>query len=168
MAGSVIPWEQTSLGVGISPSCCKILNELATQVDLSPGQVLFREGMHNRMVYVILSGQLDLSMTVPGRGLVRMLSLGAGDLVAWSSIVGDQHMTSTATAVDSTQLVALPSDLLEEQMSHDHEFGYQLMRAVAIALSRRLVATRLQLLDLFASIQPEQLQSPSSKWSATD
>ena len=36
----------------------------------------------------------------------------------------------------------------------NHEFGFHLMQRLASSLSKRLVATRLQLLDLFAETPP--------------
>ncbi len=36
----------------------------------------------------------------------------------------------------------------------DHEVGYHVMRQTVCAMQRRLVATRLQLLDLFAETTP--------------
>jgi hypothetical protein len=40
-------------------------------------------------------------------------------------------------------------------MQSDHEFGYQFMRLLSMALAQRLTATRLQLLDLFAPASPQ-------------
>ncbi len=146
--------EQTPFGAALTPRSRIFVSELAKPILLSRGQTLFREGAENQFIYLIVEGQIDLSMTVPGRGAVRILTLGPGDLVAWSSVVGDRCMTCTAQSVEATELLTIPSEPLNERMSHDHEFGFEFMRAIASALAKRLVATRLQLLDLFTAIEP--------------
>jgi CRP-like cAMP-binding protein len=146
--------DQTSMGAALSARSLQVLRELALPVNLTAGQMLFREGTKNPWIYLILGGHLDLSMTVPGRGAVRVLTLGPGDLAAWSAVVGDCRMTCSAQAIDSVELVALPSQALAERMQRDHEFGFEFMQAMAQSLSKRLVATRLQLLDLFSTMKP--------------
>jgi CRP-like cAMP-binding protein len=121
--------------------------------DFRAGQVIFREGDENRKLYLILSGRVALDMHVPGRGLVRIMSLGPGDMLAWSALLGGTCMTATATALEHTRLIASGAECLRTVCDADHTVGYELMRQMAVALSRRLVATRLQLLDLFADTQ---------------
>jgi CRP-like cAMP-binding protein len=63
-------------------------------------------------------------------------------------------MTCTAVTLDNVEAVVVTGAKLLELCEQDHEFGYHLMRRMATALSRRLLATRLQLLDLFADTPP--------------
>ena len=92
-------------------------------------------------------------MCVPARGCVRLLTVGAGELLAWSALLGRGEMTATATADEDTQVIAIPAPKLLDICESYPEVGYHLMRRLAHALSRRLLATRLQMLDLF-SIEP--------------
>lgn len=115
----------------------------------SAGSTIFREGAKHRILYVLHRGHVGLDMHVTGRGRVRILSLGPGEMLAWSALLGDGQMTATATALEDTQLVSVAGQHLAGLCQASPEFGYQLMTRVAGALARRLVATRLQLLDLF-------------------
>jgi CRP-like cAMP-binding protein len=63
-------------------------------------------------------------------------------------------MTTSAVALEETEAFAMPGDKLRELCEQDREFGYRFTERLAGALARRLVATRLQLLDLFASETP--------------
>jgi CRP/FNR family transcriptional regulator, cyclic AMP receptor protein len=119
------------------------------------GEFLFREGSERREFYLLISGRLVLTMQVPGRGDVPILALGPGDPVAWSALIGEGRMTTSAVATESARLICISAERLDNLCRKDHEFGYYWMRALAIALSQRLMATRLQLLDSTATMTPQ-------------
>jgi CRP-like cAMP-binding protein len=127
------------------------LAELARSEEYPVGHLLFREGGHNAMLYFICQGAVTLEMCVPGRGCMNLLTLGPGDLVAWSALLGSGVMTTGAHVVEPGRLLALDGGAVLALCEADHELGYHLMRRVALSLSNRLVATRLQLLDLFST-----------------
>jgi CRP/FNR family transcriptional regulator, cyclic AMP receptor protein len=130
-----------------------VLDELARSamvLDFPSGEALFQEGAQNHFLYVVERGRVGLDMYVPGRGRTRILSLAKGDVLAWSALLGDGTMTVSATALEETRAVALPAREIFELCTANHEIGFRLMHRMAIALAQRLVATRLQLLDLFA------------------
>lgn len=132
------------------------LARLATMRHVRGGEVLFREGDQNDAFYLVKSGRIALEMCVPARGCMHLLTLGEGEIVAWSALVGGGRMTSMAMAQIDSELIEIQGRALLKVCESDHELGYQLMRRLATALSRRLVATRLQLLDLFAQEDPAQ------------
>ncbi len=146
--------KQTLRALGFSSDLPEhVLDELASvsaMVDFPEGSMVFQEGAENHFLYVIQSGKVGLDMYVPGRGRVRILSVGPGEMLAWSALLGEGHMTVTAVALEDTRAVAAAGKKLRELCESNHEAGYQLMSRMAKALSQRLVATRLQLLDLFA------------------
>lgn len=129
-----------------------------------PDELLFQEGDCNESTYIVVKGQVELFMTVPGRGESRILSLGRGDLVAWSSITGDAIMTCSARCLQPTTLLRWKSQEIHAQMQADKEFGYRFMKLTSAVLAKRLIATRLQLLDLFAApaIRLPATQIPSA------
>jgi len=74
-------------------------------------------------------------------------------MLGWSALFADGQMTATATVLEATCTIAFPGRMLRELCDHNHELGYRIMRQAALALSQRLLATRLQLLDLFVPPQ---------------
>jgi CRP/FNR family cyclic AMP-dependent transcriptional regulator len=118
------------------------------------GEILFSEGTEHLEFHVIVDGHVRLDMFVPRRGRVPILTAGPGDVLAWSALVGSSIMTSTAVALDAVRTVAFPSDQLQRLCETEHEIGYHVMKQLSSALSRRLLATRLQLLDLFGEHVP--------------
>ncbi len=114
------------------------------------GEVIFRENASADELLLILAGSVALEMSVPGRGKVRLISLGPCDWVGWSALMGGGRMTTSALALTKTQVAKFSADGLQKMCDQNPEIGYPLMKCVAQSLANRLVATRLQLLDLFS------------------
>jgi len=126
----------------------------ATPASFPEGTVIFREGGTDRNLYLLLSGRVALEMQVPAQGPVRLLSLGPGDMLAWSALLGEGRMTATAIAVENTEAIAISAERMLEICQSNTQVGYEIMQRMAVALSKRLLATRLQLLDLFSAEAP--------------
>jgi CRP-like cAMP-binding protein len=102
-------------------------------------------------------------MNVPEHGTVRILSLGPGDMVGWSAAVLELgEMTASAAAIEDTEVVALPADQLLRDCKRNPALGYEMMRRMAQQLARRLLATRLQLLELVSAQRAESTSRCSS------
>lgn len=119
-----------------------------------PGATLFEEGARHDELHIVASGHVRLDMRVPGKGRIPILTAGPGDVLAWSAVISNQVMTSSAAALERVETASISGAELRNLCEADHELGYHVMRQLAAALSRRLVATRLQLLDLFEGHVP--------------
>jgi CRP/FNR family transcriptional regulator, cyclic AMP receptor protein len=138
-------WDQ----IGVGPSCRDQLESRVKYRDVAAGTVLFRENSTSDELLLVLSGRVALEMNVPGRGGVRIISLGDGDLVGWSAVLAEGVMTTSAIALTQTRLAVFSATEIKAMCDRRPEIGYPLMRHIAQSLANRLVATRLQLLDLF-------------------
>jgi CRP-like cAMP-binding protein len=122
--------------------------EGATLRTLAPGEVLFHEGDEDHHLYVVSRGRVSLSVQVADRGAIPILTVESGDLLGWSSLLRDGRMAATATALDDVQVAVLSGAHLRQLCERDSQIGYSLMRQVALALARRLLRTREQLVKL--------------------
>ena len=153
---SVLEWMQA---IGFLPELSREdlekVARLATVVEATPGTVLFREGDVADQISLVTKGIVALDMNVPRRGPVRILTVGPGEIIGWSPLFSlDQKMTASATVVSEAVLVSIPGRQLAELCEADSDVGYAVMRRMAMGLAQRLLATRLQLLDLFSETQP--------------
>jgi len=144
-----------SLSEALPDAVIAQLAALASIEQFGPGATLFREGTVHHAFSVIISGHVGLEMHLPARGDVRILSLGTGDILAWSALLGNGRMTASATAMGNVELLTFRGDDLRGLCQSNHEVGFHVMSRVATALSRRLLATRLQLLDLYSTQKPQ-------------
>jgi len=121
----------------------------AAEVVRAPaGTTLFREGEPGEDVYFLLEGRVGLSLRLPGRAEMMVLSLGAGELTGWSGILPHERV-ATARVVEDAVLVRIPGRALLDACEADHELGYRVMKQLFTELTRRLHETRLQMIDAF-------------------
>jgi CRP-like cAMP-binding protein len=146
--------QKIQFSANLPPEVVEHLAAEAAIQRVAAGTAVFREGSKNDNLYLVHRGRVALEMNFPGRGAVRILTLGPGEMVGWSSLIDHGKMTASAVAVEDTELVVAPAIKLKELSDANHNFGFHLMRRMASALAKRLVATRLQLLDLFADAPP--------------
>ena len=141
------PWFQ-----GLEAAHFEKLLAIAGIVAWEDGQTIFTEGELDQRLYLVLEGRVALDKSIPGRGRVTILTLEPSEIFGWSAVVpvvGTR--TATARAVGPTRVVAFDSTALRQACDEDHDLGYLVYRRLTNIIAGRLSATRLQLLDMYAS-----------------
>lgn len=140
--------RMSRLGRVLTDAQVERLSQISVSVNAPAGTRLFEEGCPAEALWVICSGTVAIEMHVPGHPDVRLLTLGARDLLGWSALVGDGHMTASAVVSRDAVLLRMATADLRKQCENDDRLGLAVMENVARILAERLKATRLQLLDL--------------------
>lgn len=136
---------------GLEDEFIEMVASLAEPIEFENGKVIFREGDAADCVYLIGSGSVSLEVCAPAIGCRRILTIGAGNLLGWSPVLGQSRLTSTARTLAPTQAYRIKASQILALCEHNPRFGYVFMRRVAIGLAKRLSAARLQLLNVFGS-----------------
>jgi CRP-like cAMP-binding protein len=139
---------------GFPPDYLKPLAAVAEVKDVPAGEVLFREGEKSPCIYVVISGKVAMETWMTGNGMTRIQTVGPGKLLGWTPILTQGPMTARAIAVEACRLVAINAMQVLEACAEHPRFGMELMRRTAIALSRRLSATRQKLLSAYEQMLP--------------
>jgi CRP-like cAMP-binding protein len=105
-------------------------------------------------MYLIASGKISLEICAAGTGCKQILTLGPGELLGWSSHLGQSRYTALARTPVRTRLVKINVLQLIQLCDLDPRFGYDLMRRTAVALAKRLNVTRIQLLNVYGDQLP--------------
>jgi CRP-like cAMP-binding protein len=135
---------------GLEDAALDRLAGMARRRTAAAGEIVLGEGSRSDELGVVVSGRLALRMLVPERGMTTILTVEPGDLYGWSAIVPPNRATSTVVAVEAAELIAFDGMALRVALAADHDLAAAVYPRVLQAVSRRLEATRLQLLDLFA------------------
>lgn len=130
------------------------LAESAKIVEFPKGSVVFRQGDPARSIYLVVEGMVALEICAPAVGCKRILTLGPSELLGWSPVLGEETFTATARTLQPTRVVEIEG-AHADICRLDPKLGYEFMKCVALALAKRLNATRLQLLDVYGPQIPE-------------
>ncbi len=115
------------------------------------GEFLLREGRVVDAFYIIVSGYASVELYMPERGVLRLQTLGPGDVAGWSWTTPPYKSTFDIRAVDEVTTVALDAEQLREIMKEDCALGARILLRLLGVVAQRLNATRLQLVDMYAS-----------------
>ena len=127
--------------------CCR-----AALVTFQPGYQIFREGQEADACYLLESGDVALQVFTPGPGPARTIeTLHGGHVLGWSWLYPPYRWSFDAAAITQVQAISLDAARLRRAKDDDVAFGYELMRRFGQIVVKRLQATRLQLLDVYAS-----------------
>jgi CRP/FNR family cyclic AMP-dependent transcriptional regulator len=137
-------------GAGLPPEAVARLASIGEVRDLAPGDYVVHEGQVTDSLGIVLSGRVALRVLVPERGMVTILTVEPGDVVGWSAVVPPYRGTDDAVAIEPVRLLVFPGEALRLMLRADATLAASLYPRLLQAVGRRLAATRLQLLDLFA------------------
>ena len=127
------------------------LAALAREVEFPAGTVISNEGDAVAELGVVRRGRVALRLHVPGKGMLTVLTVEPGDIFNWSGMVAPYRSTSTLVTVEPVTAVLFDAMALREAVAEDAVLGSFVYPRLLRAVARRLGATRLQLLDVFAS-----------------
>ena len=152
--------EQIAFSKRLGKDQSEALDALAFPQTFNAGETIFLEGERHPFVYWIIEGQVGLEMASSGKTMRSLLTVGDGEFLAWSVLLTRRRMTATAKTVQPTRMLRFEIEPLLHLCESNHEIGYRVMQDIAGQLARRLLAARLQMLDLFQN--PAHFQSEVS------
>ena len=150
-ASLVAVLNSTWFASGFAPGIQTRLAELGRTFTAEPGQELFREGDESHVLGIVIKGRVALRTRVPERGDFTILTVEPGDVYLWSALVPPYRATSTAVAIEQLEAITFEGAALRAALREDAELAQALYPRLLVAVARRLNATRVQLLDLFAA-----------------
>lgn len=130
---------------GLKPAHLDFIASCATVRQFNAGEYLLSEGQEANEFYLILQGKVALGTFVPGRGFTTIQTLNHNEMVGWSWMIPPHQWRFSALVIMSTQAVALDGRRLREQCEAEPEFGYEILKRVALVIGQRLTATRMRL-----------------------
>lgn len=140
----------TWFGGGLPANARERLAALAELRQVEPGAILLREGTDSERFGILLRGLLALRVAIAGRGTATLMTVEPGDVFGWSALVPPYRATSTVVALEASEMVVFDATALRDLLHEDEALALALYPRLLQSVSRRLVATRTQMLDLYA------------------
>lgn len=144
---------------GLPPGFAAQLAACASVRSVPAGFRFFEEGGTADRFWLIASGQVALDVHAPGRPPLIIETIGEAELMGLSWLSPPPRTWEFGGgALEPTTAFEMDADAVTTLCDQYPELGYQINRRLIMVLTDRLHATRLQLLDLYAS--PGHRQAP--------
>ncbi len=100
------------------------------------GTVLIVEGRPIEVLYVLLDGQL--SVTLAALANQEIARLGSGEILGELSFLDSRPPTATVQAIEEATVLCIPRDRLTRKLREDTAFAARFYRALGVFLAARL------------------------------
>jgi CRP-like cAMP-binding protein len=137
---------RVSLFEGLPEGELAELAAVSSRRHLSDGDVLFEQGQPARTLYVVVAGGLVLRAASEGASVI-VDTLRPGDLVGWAAMREGATTLSTARAVGSAEVVAIPVDPIVDLAAGGSRQSKRLVRRIVALAAAHLEASWSQLLQ---------------------
>src|SRR5581483_11762559 len=98
--------EAEYLFQGLSDETRKKILELGCEMSYQAGDCIFRESEAATNFYILNQGHIRLSSG--RRLLLAHVASSVGDVIGWSSLVGNPAYTSSAECITATRVIRIP------------------------------------------------------------
>jgi CRP-like cAMP-binding protein len=126
---------------GVSHEHLEQIAAISQLCDYESQEIVFHQGDVADCMYLVVFGRLAIEVDGPGADHKKIVTVGPGEMIGWSSLLERPQLAATARVLETTRLVRIDSAKLLAICDEDVEFGFQFMRRAALALAKRLNAT---------------------------
>lgn len=132
---------------GLSPEFIGFLARCASERQIEPGQILFRQGESAHHFYLIRNGSIAIEIPAITGPTLKVQSLGAGQILGWSWLIPPYKWNFQAGAEAQTALLAFDGDAVLARCEEEPNFGYTLLKRFASLMAERLGVARQRMMD---------------------
>jgi len=111
--------------------------ETALEESHAPGDFLFHQGDPAREFYVLTEGRVRISVGV--QGLLAHVASDPGDMIGWSSLVGNDTYTASAECLGPVKVSKIEKSQLDKILLADPVSGMTFFKHLAALIGFRLV-----------------------------
>jgi signal transduction histidine kinase len=164
----MLPLESCKLFSSLRPEELASLKRVTREVSFAGGAEIFKEGDAGDALYVVKSGQVQISAVI-GAGERQVLSrVPGGDVFGELAIIDNQPRSATAMAEVETVVYVVPRDAMVTMLTSSPQFSFSMMREITQRLRefnrqyirQVLQAERMALVGRFASSIVHDLKNP--------
>ncbi|NPA71606.1 MAG: cyclic nucleotide-binding domain-containing protein [Gammaproteobacteria bacterium] len=121
---------ETVLGQDLTIEECELLTHITGQHSLSKGDVLFNEGSTDEILYIVVSGKLEVLQVISGDNALSIATLKRGALIGELSFIdGLAHSMRLISKTDVEVLTIKKSDF-EALVEQQPLLTFHVMRAI--------------------------------------
>ena len=119
--------------------------------DYPAGHELMTAGRQADTMFAVKHGRLAVGVHAPGKGLVTLETVQAGEIVGWSWLFPPYRTTFDVVSVTPVSGLLLHAACIRPYLDEDPVAGLELMRNVGAVMEDRLESAGIRLLDLYGT-----------------
>ena len=124
----------------LSPEQWRAFQTFLTRHEIRVGDLLVKQGDHDRTMYLLERGTLQVFVSNPKPGVTRLSILRAGSVVGEAGLFSDQPRMANVEAMAPCIVWALRGPRLEELIARNPPLALELVRAAAAVMGVRMRA----------------------------
>lgn len=118
----------------IQPAMQKLLVFSSERLSYDAGQVMFNAGDMGDAAYIVIKGEVEISVPTPG-GPIVVNKLGRNDIIGEIAIFGDVPRTATAKALTALETLKISKELFAKVIRENPDAALELIRVLAARLA---------------------------------
>jgi CRP-like cAMP-binding protein len=118
----------------------RVIQTYMTRHDVRAGDLLVKQADHDRTMYLLESGTLQVFVSQAKPGVSRLSILRAGSVVGEAGLFSDQPRMANVEAMTACVVWALRGPRLEELILRNPPLALELVRAAAAVMGVRMRA----------------------------
>ena len=130
-------FKQADIFWGMNKAFVKAIMNNASQETHESGTRLFIEGDTATHFYILLKGQVKLSIGETGKVVYTVNR--AGEVFGWSTLIERDAYSATADCTTQTKLMRLDKETIQKALADDPASGLVFFRRIAEILGNRLL-----------------------------
>ncbi len=132
---------------GLEPGDVEVFVQYGELVEFEPLDIIFRTGEAANSFYLVRAGVVALQVDAGGAFPRTIQTMAEGTALGWSWLFAPYEWQFDAVALTPVRGLRFDAVELRERFRESPEIGFRVMERVALLMSKRLHATRRQLLD---------------------
>jgi len=136
----------------------------STEIEVSEGEALIREGEEAHTAYVVIEGELEVTKLSEGRQVV-LTRVGPGEVQGEMALLEEAHRSATVTAVTHARLLEIPATAFRSLLD-DPTFVRSILKTVIQRLRTTEAALRhserMAALGMMAAQLMHELNNPAA------
>ncbi len=103
--------------------------------------VLFVEGMPGELLYIIMSGHVEIIKNTKENGKIVLATMGANDIIGEMSLIDSEPRSATGRTSEDSVLLVIKKQSFNEILQSDPRIAVKVLTGLLKVISRRLRMT---------------------------
>ena len=126
----------------------EIVNKHVFEQSVKKDSILFAEGMPGELLYVIISGCVEIIKETKNNGKMILATIGANDIVGEMSLIDSEPRSATGRTSEDSVLLVINKQSFNEILKSDPRIAAKVLMGLLKVISRRLRTTDKKIEDI--------------------